>query len=186
MPYTYLITHLASNVKYYGVRYAKSSQPEDLGVKYFSSSSAIKRIIKEEGVGAFRFEVRKIFDTKEAAIDWEHRFLTKVKAAESPMWFNKHNGGLVGAPRPKGYICSEHTRQKMRKPKSPEHKAKLAESLAKTRVIPSWSEERRKAHAEAMKGNSIASRPRRTSGWSEERRAAQRERMKGNTLGAKT
>ena len=183
MPYTYLITHKASNVKYYGVRYAKSSTPEDLGVKYFSSSSVVKRTIKEEGIEAFKFEVRKIFDSKEDALKWERRFLTKVNAAASPMWFNKHNGGLIATPRPKGYICNEHTRQKMRKPKSPEHRDKLIANLDSNRVIPTWSEERRIAHAEKMKGNSFGSIERKTSGWSEERRSVHREKMKGNKLG---
>ena len=181
MPYTYIITHIVTNVKYYGVRYAKGCSPNDLGTKYFSSSKAVKKIIKEEGVTAFKFEVRRIFDSADDALKWEHRFLTKINAADSSMWFNKHNGGLKGAPRKKGFKCTEYTKQKMRKPKSPEHRVKLASHLYSVRTIPEWTEERLISHAEKMKGNSFGSIPRKTSGWSEERLTKHREKMKGNT-----
>lgn len=181
-PFTYSITHIPSGVHYYGVRYGKNCSPADLGTTYFSSSILVKKLIFEESTLNFKFRVRKIFQTKQKAVAWERKFLTRVNASASSKWFNKHNGNRHASKG--GYKLDEVTKQKMRKPKSPEHRAKLASNLDLVRTIPVWTEERLKSHAENMKGNSFGSIPRKTSGWSEERLAKHREKMKGNTLGS--
>jgi ribosomal protein L39E len=154
MPYTYIITHIESNVKYYGVQYKKTSNPNDLGVTYFSSSKVLKKLIKEEGVDKFKFEVRKIFIDKHKAIEWEKRFLTRIDAANSPMWFNLSNSGAVN---PGGYKLSLITRLKMSKEKSIEHKEKLKKHLEKNRKIPEWTDERKKQWSNRMMKNKINS-----------------------------
>ena len=58
LPFTYCITHLKTNKKYYGSRYAKGCHPKDLGVTYFTSSMIMKSIIISEGVENFKFEIR--------------------------------------------------------------------------------------------------------------------------------
>lgn len=152
MPYTYIITHIASNVKYYGVQYKNNSNPNDLGVSYFSSSKVLKELIKKEGLLNFKFEVRKIFETKEKAIEWESRFLTRVDAANSSKWFNLRNGsGLKSG----GYKLSEVTRQRMSKPKSKEHKEKLKLHLDENRKIPEWNDKMKESLSEKMKGHSF-------------------------------
>jgi hypothetical protein len=181
MPYTYLITHIPSNVKYYGVRYSKNSSPDDLGVSYFSSSKVIKKLIQTEGVQHFTFEVRKVFNTKEKAVEWEHKFLTKINAAQSEQWFNKHNGGSKILNKG-GYKLDSYTRLKMKKPKSESHKIKLQIHLNKVRTVPEWSDERRKTQSEKMKGNEFRFKPGHTPKWSDERRKTQSEKMKGNNI----
>lgn len=180
-PFTYSITHIPSGVHYYGVRYGKDCSPSDLGTTYFSSSILVKKLILEEGTPNFKFKVRRTFHTKQEAVLWERKFLTRVNASASSKWFNKHNGNKHASKG--GYSLDEVTKQKMQKPKSPEHRAKLASHLDSVRTIPEWSEERLTSHAEKMKGNSFGSIPRKTSGWSEERLAKHCEKMKGNTLG---
>lgn len=152
MAYTYIITHIPSGVKYYGVQYKESARPEDLGITYFSSSRTLKKLIKDEGIENFLFEVRKLFDTKEKAIEWERKFLTRVNAAKSSMWFNLSNGGAVN---PGGYKLSEVTKRKMSKPKSEEHKNKLKAHLDKNRKIPEWTDEKRKELSNRMRGNTF-------------------------------
>ena len=104
-PYTYMVTFLPTNQKYYGVRFAKNCTTEDLGKTYFTSSATIHNLIKEHGKDSFKFEVRKLFNNKEDALRWETRFLTKVKALHNPIFLNKNIGGqyfdCTGIKRPK-------------------------------------------------------------------------------------
>lgn len=152
MPYTYIITHIPSNVKYYGVQYKKSAVPEDLGVTYFSSSKILKNLIKEEGLINFKFEVRQQFDNKEDAIRWERKFLTKINAANSSSWFNLSNGGAIN---PGGYKLSEITKRRMSKPKNKEHREKLKKHLDEKRKIPKWTEERKRKQSERLLGHTF-------------------------------
>lgn len=78
LPYTYKITHIPSGKWYYGVRFARGCHPSDLWVKYFTSSNIIKQLIRQDGKGSFKSEVRKIFNTKEQAISYEHRVLRRI------------------------------------------------------------------------------------------------------------
>ncbi|PHS22167.1 MAG: hypothetical protein COA84_13385 [Robiginitomaculum sp.] len=151
VPFTYIITHISSGVKYYGVKYARNCHPRDLGITYFSSSRIVTNMIAEEGIDKFKFEVRKRFKTKKAAVSWETKFLNKVSAATSDKWFNLYNGGDVWYNRG-GYTLSDETRQKMRKPKSNEHQKKLAKILNAVREIPDWTDERKVKHSERMLG----------------------------------
>jgi hypothetical protein len=77
-PYTYKITHTPTGQWYYGVRYANSCHPDDLWVKYFTSSRIIKNLLEADGSQAFKVEVRQIFETKESAIKWELRALRRI------------------------------------------------------------------------------------------------------------
>lgn len=89
MPYTYLITHLHSGLKYYGVRYAKDSSPDDLWDTYFTSSKRIRMLIEADGVDAFVVDIRKTFETSEAAISWETRVLHRLHIPHNPNYLNQ-------------------------------------------------------------------------------------------------
>ena len=181
MPYTYIITHLPTNVKYYGVQYKKNCTPEDLGVKYFSSSKVLKQLILEDGIENFSFEVRKIFESKHKALEWERKFLTRIDAARSPMWFNLRNGSGNNSG---GYSLSFVTRQRMSKPKSEEHRKKLKEHLDNKRKMPEWTEERKESHRKRMIGHTFNN-GRKHESFSEERCQAISKRLIGNKNGAK-
>ena len=153
MPYTYSITHLPTGLHYYGARFTHTATPEDLGTTYFSSSKSLKRLIKEEGVDKFKFKVRRMFSSREEAAIWEHRFLTRVGAKQSPRWFNLTNGWL-GAPFDSaGIRKTTITRQRMSKPKLPEHRSKLSAHLDKVRTIPPQTEEVLRTKSRRMMGN---------------------------------
>jgi hypothetical protein len=107
IPYTYLLTHISTGRKYYGVRYANNCHPGDLFVKYFSSSSLIKQLIMEEGKTAFEFEVRKTFTSKEAACLWEAKVLTRMNVLHREDWFNANIAGCFKGP------ASQRTKQRM-------------------------------------------------------------------------
>ena len=50
IPYTYLLTHVQTGKKYYGVRFAKGCNPSDLFITYFTSSKYVKSLIEEYGI----------------------------------------------------------------------------------------------------------------------------------------
>jgi hypothetical protein len=88
-----MVTFLPTNQKYYGVRFANGCKTEDLWSTYFTSSKTIHSMIEKHGKDNFKAEVRKIFETKEDALKWERKFLTKVDALKNPLFLNKNIGG---------------------------------------------------------------------------------------------
>lgn len=78
LPYTYRIRFIPTGEYYYGVRYAKDCHPSDLWIRYFTSCTKVKKLIKEHGKENFTYEIRQMFDSKEAAILWEEKVTRKV------------------------------------------------------------------------------------------------------------
>lgn len=108
--YTYYLYHKQTNSHYYGVRYAKNSSPKDLWVTYFSSSKKIKKLIEEYGASSFRVEVRKTFDNKKDAIDWERKVLRRLKVLDKSEWLNENiSGAICYAKHPRGMLGKKHT-----------------------------------------------------------------------------
>ena len=104
-PFTYCLTFLLTGQRYYGVRYANNKKemahPSQLWTTYFTSSETIKALIEEYGEDSFTFEIRKTFKTREEALSWETKFLTKIDAAKHPEWLNGHNGSATFCSTPK-------------------------------------------------------------------------------------
>jgi hypothetical protein len=92
IPFSYHLYHRPTKKHYYGVKYESGFSPDDLWVRYFSSSKIVKALISEYGKDSFDITVRKTFETGEQAILWEHRVLTRLKAAQRLDWINRHNG----------------------------------------------------------------------------------------------
>lgn len=91
-PYTYLITHKETKIRYYGVRYANGCSPNDLWVDYFTSSKIVQDIIQTEGPEAFSYEIRKVHKSAADALLWEHKVLRRLNAASKSNWYNQSNG----------------------------------------------------------------------------------------------
>jgi len=96
-PYTYLIKFKPTGQVYYGVSYVNTryrvANPVNLWTTYFTSSTVVAALIKEHGVDQFDFEIRHTFKSKEAAVLWETRVLTKFNVASNPKWLNQSNNG---------------------------------------------------------------------------------------------
>ena len=90
IPFTYRIV-CPNGMNYYGVRYAKDCKPADLWTIYFTSSSVIRELLNKYSKEMFIIEIRKIFKSKEEAINYEHRVLTRVAGKDN--WLNKNIGG---------------------------------------------------------------------------------------------
>ena len=157
-PFTYTIHCIDENVNYYGVRFARGCHPDELGVKYFSSSKTVKRLIKHYGVARFVFNVRKVFNSPEKAIAWETKVLCRLDAAHNPRWLNKHNNpgeaSILRRITTRGWKWSELSKQKARKPKSSEHRKKLGTALAKNRFT--WLGVKRADQSLRMLGNHLS------------------------------
>lgn len=102
IPYTYKLIFKPTSQYYYGVRYAKGCNPNDLWDKYFTSSKHIHKLIKEYGLNSFIVKITKTFKNKVDAINHEHLILTRVKADKNGKFINKHifnntklNDGLI-------------------------------------------------------------------------------------------
>ena len=93
IPYSYFLYHKPTGLKYYGIKYGKHCHPDQLWVKYFSSSKIVQQLIKEYGKDSFDCTVRKIFTSSSKALLWEHKVLRRLDAANKEDWINRHNGG---------------------------------------------------------------------------------------------
>lgn len=94
-PYTYLLGWSSLNKFYYGVRYAKSCRPEDLWVKYFTSSKHVKYFVQKHG-NPDTIQIRKTFDDREKAIKWENTVLRRLKVVSNKKFLNAtYNGAII-------------------------------------------------------------------------------------------
>lgn len=98
IPYTYSIKFLLTNQYYYGVKYSKNANPLELGTKYLSSSNYVKELIAEHGIENFLFKVRRIFNSKQKAIDWERRVHQKLNVANRTDFLNMKIGNSFKIP----------------------------------------------------------------------------------------
>lgn len=91
-PYTYHLFHIPTQKSYYGSRFAKGCHPNDLWVKYFSSSPVIKDLINKYGKDSFSVKVRKVFDCPIKCQHYENKVLRRLGVPYNENWYNRHYG----------------------------------------------------------------------------------------------
>lgn len=89
IPYTYKLIFKPTGQYYYGVRYAKGCNPNDLWDKYFTSSKHVHKLIKEYGLNSFTIKITKTFSNKKDALLHELNILERVKANINGKFINK-------------------------------------------------------------------------------------------------
>lgn len=89
IPYTYLIKHVPSGRVYYGCRYAKGCNPDELFEQYFTTQKYVHEMIKEYGADQFQIQIRKIFTSIDKCRKWEHKVLKRIKAVYRDDFINK-------------------------------------------------------------------------------------------------
>jgi len=133
-PYFYIIGWRKLNTWYAGVRYAKNCCPSDLWVKYFTSSTRVKKFAEENG--SPDYISTKIVGTAQETIDFELDFIRKILGKEG--WLNRCAGSryLVDAES----IAKRTESRKGWKPAplSADSKKKISETL-KANHPRSWS-----------------------------------------------
>jgi hypothetical protein len=111
-PYTYLIGWSELDLWYYGVKFGKSADPALFWVNYFTSSKYVKSLREEFGEPDVR-EIRKTFESKESAAEWERKVIRRLGAVWSDKWINRGNGGHEFNPPPELRARSKTCRQKI-------------------------------------------------------------------------
>lgn len=101
MAYTYHIFCRPTQQHYYGVKFAKNCDPNDLGIHYTSSSKKVKALIDKHGIENFIFTIRKIFDDPKAAVDWEQKVLRRLDVLHRSDWLNNAIGTSYRSVGPK-------------------------------------------------------------------------------------
>jgi hypothetical protein len=136
-PFTYLIGWKCLNIYYYGVRYSKDSDPNQLWISYFTSSKYVREFVEKNGDPDI-IQVRKVFSCPNKAREWERRVLMKINAVDNDKFLNKgipaRGFGLsnVGVNNP--FYNKTHTQMSRKKmsiaragvPKDPEWKARMS------------------------------------------------------------
>lgn len=116
--YTYLIGWSTFKKYYYGVRYAKGCNINDLWIKYFTSSEHVKAFKLLNGEPDI-IEIRKTFNSIRKAKIWESKVLLKLKVFNNDNWLNVNYGfgppQLFGHTHNKGRFHTEETKNKKRK-----------------------------------------------------------------------
>lgn len=97
IPYTYLIGWSKLDRWYYGVRFADGCRPEELWVKYRTSSKYVKQFARDYGPPDV-IEVRKTFSDKKSAYLHEQTVLTRLRVITNPRWLNRSIGGTHSNP----------------------------------------------------------------------------------------
>ncbi len=116
--YTYLIGWSKHDKWYYGARYGRKSDPNQLWKTYFTSSQYVKacRLLYGEPDVV---EIRKVFDVSLEAKRWETKVLIRLGAVESERWLNKtvSNGYPINrtgvSTRGSGWKHTEETKKKI-------------------------------------------------------------------------
>lgn len=92
IPYVYYIQCMPTGQKYIGCKYGKkTADPETFWKDYYTSSSAVHRLIEEYGADAFNVSIRKVFETVEECQDYETRLLTRLNVKKRKDFLNRHN-----------------------------------------------------------------------------------------------
>jgi hypothetical protein len=92
IPYVYLVKNKTTGLKYIGVKHQKNCRPELFWVTYFTSSNAVKNLIKLYGKEDFVFRIIKTFENHYDAIKFESELL-KI-ATKRDDYLNMHAGYL--------------------------------------------------------------------------------------------
>ena len=88
--YVYRITNILLKLYYYGTRSTNLNPKDDLGTKYFSSSSN-KEFIKDqkENPQNYKYKVIKMFDTRKEAMDLEIKLHDKFNVGINEKFYNR-------------------------------------------------------------------------------------------------
>lgn len=111
--YVYRITNLEHNKHYYGVRSSKIEPSNDLGIKYFSSSTD-KEFKKDQLINPnkYKYKIVKIFQTRNDAVLFEMKLHNKFNVGINSSFYNKAKQTSCGYDRT-GTFHSDDSRLKM-------------------------------------------------------------------------
>ncbi len=151
-PYTYIIkfTHPESNKVqyYYGAKYGKDSNPDDLWNKYKTSSKVVKSLLEQYGEECFEATVDKIFSSVEECLEYEHNTLTNLDVYRNDLWLNQSNN----KHKYTRFFTQEHKDKISQKSSSFRHTQETKDKISDIKKGVKLSESHRAAISEGHKG----------------------------------
>ena len=96
-PYFYIIQDIRNGIYYAGAKWGRDSNPLNfmLDGGYQTSSNTILKIIEIFNSNVFVTRKIKKFKTSKEAVDYETRFLKKVKARTNRNFYNRHENDFI-------------------------------------------------------------------------------------------
>jgi len=95
-PYTYLIGWSKYDKWYYGVRFAKNCNTNELWKSYKTSSKHVKLFYETYGNPDI-IQIRKTFENAENARLWENKVLKRLCVVKSERWLNKTDNRSISS-----------------------------------------------------------------------------------------
>jgi len=86
--YVYEITNITNGMAYIGVRSCNCKPEEDIGIKYFSSSTDEAFIQEQKTTDNFEYKVLQVFRTRKEAADLEIQLHEKYNIAVNKNYYN--------------------------------------------------------------------------------------------------
>lgn len=95
--YTYRITHIVDKKHYYGTRTSKIHPKEDLGIKYFSSSTN-KDFIKDQKSNPqnYKYKIIRISNNRKDSLQLEIKLHNKFNVGSNESFYNKSKQTSTG------------------------------------------------------------------------------------------
>lgn len=162
--YIYKIIDINTNKFYIGARSSKVNPELDLGIKYFSSSTTIKKLIKSNGVASLKFEIMNSqYKSWKSAYHAEQKLINSEW--DNPLLLNK---SCYYMKKDFGVISNEAKRKISKSSKQMWTDINHRE-LMSIKQKNSWTPERKKHHSIFMK-----------SLWTPERRKQHSDKISGH------
>lgn len=114
--YVYKITNLANNMYYIGSRQSDCNPEDDLGVKYFSSSSN-KNFINEQkrNPNGFKYEILSVHNSRMEAFEEEARIQAELGCLEDELCYNKSINHASFTNYGRTFKLTKETKEKLSK-----------------------------------------------------------------------
>lgn len=96
-PYFYIIQDTRNGIYYAGAKWGRDANPDNFMTDdgYKTSSNTISKIIETFNSKVFVIRKIKRFETSKEAVDYETRFLKKVKARSNKNFYNLHENDFI-------------------------------------------------------------------------------------------
>lgn len=109
IPYVYILTDRETGKKYIGSRYAKGCEPDDLGVKYFTSSAVVKPLFQRDP-NRFEKQIIAVADP-EYVIFLEKKLIDFHDAVVSEHFYNRTSGKAIHPEDVRAGALKEHAKR---------------------------------------------------------------------------
>lgn len=173
--YVYRVTSIQENKHYYGYRSSTDSPENDLGVKYFTSSTNLKfKELFRNNPENYKLKIVSVFDTREEAMLLEIKLHNKFNVGVNSNFYNKCKATSTGfttegishihsdetkkkiSKTSKGRVVSQKTKDKLSKANSgKKHTQEHVAKISKANRGKKYTQDHKNKLSEAKKGKTL-------------------------------